>query len=79
MQFARKSVGAVEGGVGSHYLISLSVFTRLVSSLRNIKTSGSCIFLMSLAIMNFGQRRQTSLCSKVHCKLVQGRGLGKSL
>jgi len=79
MQCARKIVRAVEGGVGSHYLNSVSLLTRLMRTLRCITTSRSCIFLMSLAILNFGQRRQTSLCSKVHCELAQGRGLGKNL
>jgi hypothetical protein len=59
MQCARKSVGAVEGGLGSHYHINLTLYTRFVSSLRNNKTSWSCIFLMSLAILNFDQRFQT--------------------
>ena len=79
MQCARKSVGAVEGGLGSHYHINLTLYTRFVSSLRNNKMSWSCIFLMSIAIRNFGHPRQIGLCSKGHDIFAHGRGFGNNL
>ena len=69
------------GVVGSHYhgLKLLSLFTIFINTFRLFNTSGSCIFLISAAIIGFDQVLQAELCSKGHGHLGHGRGVGKNL